>query len=174
MKIIKKFLHLVLILLFLFPAVPEKNKVYPDIPRELWDMTGEFEREMDINLKHQKVFIVNLTYINPFLAIYGAIGFCDAKTGNVFLHKPFWETATQPEKEMTYYHELGHCVLNLRHIKYSKNGIDSSDPKDCPMTLMYPSTMHDKCWVKHKDFYFATLRFHYNFATTETQFKDGE
>lgn len=154
--------------------IPKKNKVYPNVPKELWTMTEKFEREMDLDLREQRVTIIDLMYVQPFLAIYGAIGYCNIKTGDVFLHKPFWDNASKAKKEMTYFHELGHCALNLRHIRYSKEGIDSSNPKDCPMTLMYPSVMHDQCWNNHKDFYFTTLRFHYNFAKTETQFKEGE
>jgi len=50
----------------------------------------------------------------------GVIGACRRNDGegvnrSVFFDKPYWETATQLEKEYVVFHELGHCFLLLDH-----------------------------------------------------------
>jgi hypothetical protein len=50
----------------------------------------------------------------------GVIGACrrndgEGKNRSVFFDKPYWERATQLEKEYVVFHELGHCFLELDH-----------------------------------------------------------
>lgn len=54
------------------------------------------------------------------IADNGVIGACRRNDGDrvnrsVFFDKPYWETATQLEKEYVVFHELGHCFLKLDH-----------------------------------------------------------
>ena len=50
----------------------------------------------------------------------GVIGACRRNDGedvnrSVFFDKPYWNTATNLEKEYVVFHELGHCFLLLDH-----------------------------------------------------------
>lgn len=54
------------------------------------------------------------------IADTGVIGACRRNDGedvnrSVFFDKPYWETATNLEKEYVVFHELGHCFLLLDH-----------------------------------------------------------
>lgn len=54
------------------------------------------------------------------IADNGVIGACRRNDGDdvnrsVFFDKPYWETATNLEKEYVVFHELGHCFLLLDH-----------------------------------------------------------
>lgn len=50
----------------------------------------------------------------------GVIGACRRNDGDdvnrsVFFDKEYWNTATHLEKEYVFFHELGHCFLQLDH-----------------------------------------------------------
>lgn len=50
----------------------------------------------------------------------GVIGACKRNADNendpeIFFDVPYWETATQLEREYVFFHELGHCFLGLSH-----------------------------------------------------------
>ena len=54
------------------------------------------------------------------IADTGVIGACRRNDGeginrSVFFDRPYWETATNLEKEYVVFHELGHCFLKLDH-----------------------------------------------------------
>lgn len=43
-------------------------------------------------------------------------GFCSYVTNNISIDKENWERASENSRRATIFHELGHCVLNRRHI----------------------------------------------------------
>jgi len=62
-----------------------------------------------------------------------AIGICERRGDkiNILIRPGYWFDADSMDKEMTAFHELGHCVLNLKHDI-------TVDQKGVPISLMYP------------------------------------
>lgn len=52
----------------------------------------------------------------PDTKVLGRCEHAAEEGGKVTIDLPFWQKATQWEKEYVIFHELGHCVLNRRHL----------------------------------------------------------
>ena len=92
------------------------------------------------------------------------LGVCSMKTRQIIIDRTFWEsTRSELDKEMTIYHELGHCILNRAH--YGGKAVMfnvGSEKKACPLSIMYKSSWSAKdtyrCFHQNRDYYFEELR----------------
>lgn len=66
----------------------------------------------------------------------------------------FWDEASDIDREIVIFHELGHCALNqFEH----RNYYHSLDPQ-CPGSIMDEYHIGEVCYEKHYDYYIEELR----------------
>lgn len=92
---------------------------------------------------------------------YPTIGNCtrnDAGYRLVKVSRPYWSAASDDQKEYLILHELGHCVLNAKHIDVFVDG--------CPISIMSKYAFGDtNCYRTRRQYYFDQLKSYvkYNF-----------
>lgn len=65
----------------------------------------------------------------------------------------YWAESDDASRQWVIYHELGHCVLRLKH-NIEQDG-------ECPTSVMYPSnSKKDTCFSKYKEYYVEELKSH--------------
>lgn len=82
-----------------------------------------------------------------------AIGVCNHYSNGkkqIILDHSYWNQATEVEKTILVWHELGHCVLDRRHM-------DIMLPDTCPYSIMYYQQFDTNCFDKHYDHYVQEL-----------------
>ena len=93
----------------------------------------------------------------------GAVGTCSMKKRTIVINKEYWEGDTSEyDKELTIYHELGHCLLNRDH--YNPKNWTFNSPslqKKCPVSIMYWKGYGAKdayrCFHEHRAYYWKEL-----------------
>lgn len=83
----------------------------------------------------------------------GARGDCEIVTGQtptVTISADAWAASTDAEREELVFHELGHCVLGLKHIA----GINSAG---IPVSLMDPTEIDGAIYSQNRDYYLNGL-----------------
>ena len=78
-----------------------------------------------------------------------ARGACELATGQtpvVTISAEAWASSTDAEREELIFHELGHCLLGLKHVA----GINSDG---IPKSLMDPSEIQGAIYEQNRDFY---------------------
>lgn len=84
-----------------------------------------------INARNANYEMVDEFSIPKIDQVEHAIGYC-MSNGTIEILKSWWNNvATETQKEMVMFHEMGHCVLHLRHTKTG---------------LMQPSLMSDSVY----------------------------
>ena len=68
-------------------------------------------------LQFQIDFNVQVSTKFTFTKLFGVDphAYCSLDRDEVVIHKPHWDKISVVEKRELIYHELGHCVLDLRH-----------------------------------------------------------
>lgn len=70
-----------------------------------------------------------------------AIGYCiiSGSSRIVIINRGYWNVASEIERELLIFHELGHCILNMEHDETVR-------PDGTPASIMYPSSTPDIIW----------------------------
>ena len=71
---------------------------------------------------------------------------CLVGTHTVVIVKAYWDQANGSDRQVTVYHELGHCELNRPHLK-------TALPDGKPMSTMNPSGVYWAAYQEHQDYY---------------------
>lgn len=138
-------------MLFIFIFISSCGEYKPHIyyqTKEIKDFVFLFETEyMFYTSKHLEIKNLNISIaeINSEKIKGTILGFCKKspfKTPIIILNKLEWETMNYWQKKQLIYHELGHCVLNLKH---SKDG------------LMQPFIIYWKEYRDYEDYYLNLL-----------------
>ena len=108
---------------------------------------------------------VSIGSVTVKLGITGkdAVGVCSMKKREITINKKYWDgDQSEYDKELTVYHELGHCVLNRGH--YSPKNWEFYSPslqKNCPISIMYYKGYGAKdayrCFNEHRTYYWNEL-----------------
>lgn len=64
----------------------------------------------------------------------------------IVVAKDYWDNASKDVKENIMLHELGHCILNLKH----QNNLRKDG---CPESVMHSDKISPECYTKYKDAY---------------------
>ncbi len=113
--------------------VGEATRAFPEVDERLWIYFERFEdagnergRNVDLAASHVTGSIKDLENQN-------APGTCAMNTSGTMHHinlsPEFWEMATDGQKEVMIFHELGHCYLKREHV-------DAADPNGFCISLM--------------------------------------
>ena len=92
-----------------------------------------------------------------------AVGTCSMKSRHILISKKYWEGDTSEyDKELTIYHELGHCLLNRAHYNpLNKTFWSKPLQKNCPISIMYWKSYGSKdayrCFHDNRDYYWREL-----------------
>ena len=92
-----------------------------------------------------------------------AVGTCSMKSREILISKKYWEGDTSEyDKELTIYHELGHCLLNRAHYNpLNKTFWSKPLQKNCPISIMYWKSYGSKdayrCFHENRDYYWREL-----------------
>ena len=86
------------------------------------------------------------------------IGYCTPSNKNIKINKRYWDTATDYEKEMLIFHELGHCDLDRDH----KEGwyiqiVDGKEVARIPISIMGAQLFYVNTYITHRDYYLEEL-----------------
>lgn len=112
-------------LLTLASCSKDSNESNPAIASELQSYFDDFAQEgraRGINIDYSTIDIS--AYVTQ-IEETGVVGQC-ARYSNgmaeVTVDQPFWRVATQWQRELVMFHELGHCILHLDHNDASGQG----------------------------------------------------
>ena len=114
-----------------------------------------FETKTGIPASHIKFYIGNTSG--------KAVGVCSMKKREITINKKYWEgDASEYDKELTIYHELGHCLLNRGHYNPLNHYFFSPElQKNCPKSIMYWQSYGSKdayrCFHQHRPYYWREL-----------------
>jgi hypothetical protein len=102
-------------------------------------------RGVTVDLSRQKITFENLNY--ELAHCYYGIEYFKF----IRINRKTWYNLTTEEKEATFFHELGHCVLNrIEHL-------DSLNEDGCPKSLMHRSHTMKDCYFKSRSIYLDEL-----------------
>lgn len=90
----------------------------------------------------------------------------------ITLDRTYWKTASELDRESLMLHELTHCVCSVGHVFFTgtypekpSKPMFSSDyllngylEDGCPSTIMYPYTLDEGCYKKHREHYRFEIR----------------
>lgn len=73
----------------------------------------------------------------------------------VYVNRIFWSMATDIQKEIVMFHELGHCVLDRRHLP----GLTQvGNYPNGPISLMFPTPYgYEPVFEENKNYYYKEL-----------------
>lgn len=120
-----------------------------EIEKEFIPYVLSFEKYSGKQVEAIRIRFANLDYMPKVTGICYRTKF---KLGisTIKIDSYYWEKATDNEKEMLIWHELGHCVLNKDH----NNSIGN---RGCPISIMYFSGFPEFCYVNYKRHYIKEL-----------------
>ena len=133
------------------PPKPQPKPVLTDIQKYI----KIFEEQTKISVRKTKITLGNLKK--------GTVGVCYGKNRQIKIDKTYWNSdASAYDKELTIYHELGHCVLNRAH--YNPTNMSFVSPtlqRKCPISIMYWKSYGAKeayrCFHEHRKYYWNEL-----------------
>lgn len=101
-----------------------------------------------------KVTIANLSAQLTERLEFPVVGDC-TRNGDypmIRISKSFWETASEANRQLEIYHELGHCILNREHddAVIAENG-------NIPRSIMNTVEIDISVFLKNQDYYFCEL-----------------
>ncbi len=82
------------------------------------------------------------------------IGVCYYPFRKIEINKLYWDKASDTEKEMLIFHELGHCELHRDH---NKSFILDNNNNEIPESLMYPKMFNPNIYLNYRDYYIMEL-----------------
>ena len=83
----------------------------------------------------------------------GGRGVCEFQPGAtpvITLSQAAWDTSNDAEREQLVFHELGHCVLQKRHV----GGVSA---QGIPRSLMNPYRIDGSVYLQNKAYYLSTF-----------------
>lgn len=80
----------------------------------------------------------------------GTVGVCFSGADEIHILRSYWDKASDLQKQMVVFHELGHCDMHEEH----RVGLQ---PDNCANSIMYPYTLSDTCYTEHMSDYLKEL-----------------
>ena len=126
-------------------GVHKKLKLY--IQR--FEVFGKIIRGKDFNIGEIDMDFGNTKFISS-----KAVGWCYinklTKKPTMLVSAKWWKIASELEKELLVFHELGHCILRRGHTTQTTQlGV--------PVSIMYPSVMPDVFYKNYRHYYIFEL-----------------
>ena len=90
----------------------QENLAQREVNRLMYDFLS-LSNKHKLNLKAPPITFVVME--EKFPKFKGAVGLCKNKA--VYLDQKWWRETTLWDKEQVLFHELGHCLLDLKHQK---------------------------------------------------------
>ena len=133
---------------------PSALEVKTNIDSEFKQYVDLFEMEQDVNVNIEIQF--NQMDLPTIGKCYYAFYIDGPHEGerlnlNVEIDPIFWQEATDTEKEVLIFHELGHCVLNRDHDE------DIILEYEIPKSIMYP-VIFDSPYKNNRSYYVDELK----------------
>jgi hypothetical protein len=136
----------------LLPACKGKKKDVLYIEPELQPFVSQFVQDAMKLGAH--VEITNLSAQLSDRLEDPAVGECVRNGSNpmIRISRSFWQTASDANKQLEVYHELGHCVLNREH-----DDAMALDNGNIPRSIMNSSEIDIAVFLAHYDYYLCEL-----------------
>lgn len=80
----------------------------------------------------------------------GLCAFAEGETPAVTINQQAWDSSTDDEREELIFHELGHCLLGLKHVA----GINTDG---IPASIMNPVEITSAIYAQNRAYYLHTL-----------------
>lgn len=103
---------------------------------------------------HIVIKIVDKKEVHRIAKKNTSVGVCRRYYREVYLSRQFWQNATDIEKEMLVFHELGHCVLLRGHR-------DDNDSWGHPNSVMRWKVFDSWIYETNRDYYIEELFLEY-------------
>jgi hypothetical protein len=96
----------------------------------------------------------------------GACEIIGDKTPTITINEQVWDVMDDLEREALMFHEMGHCVLNLNHVKdanvpknvnTSVQQLPAPVPYGAPISLMNPYRLDSELYADFVDYYHKDL-----------------
>lgn len=177
-KMIKK-ANLLLLMVFLAACAAVSQK--EDGGQEFRDVDSEFAPYLQDFIEttfpyYDQEALDTLTVGRRDIDEGSVVGFCKIFTTNggreIVIDKGFWENQSEATKEALMLHEFAHCLCKLEHQHFEGNyekkqnlsrtrGEKLKDgffPDNCPVSILYPTVVSDRCFERHKEHYKYEVR----------------
>lgn len=141
----------VVLLVMLVAPKPElpKNGVQKEVQPyvEGFEKWGQYF-DPSYEVPELNIGIAPFTDFDVGLVSPNAIGICYffTKPRTIVIKKSWWENATDVQREMVVYHELGHCALSRMHK-------EATGPWGKQISLMYPRIFDENLYNRHRGYY---------------------
>jgi len=138
---IKKLLPLIFLFLGCGPDMYNQETV---IDSNLQKYVTKFEEEIGVKVSRVDVVFADLDNKTAGLCMHGVI------KSKIMIDIKYWNEIREAQREEILYHELGHCVLHLRHNTDTfANG--------CAKSIMFPYAF-EFCYIANRDYYVNELK----------------
>lgn len=117
------------------------------------DRQPEFKPHIErFETLYGKSINTEITFVPEFKD--GVVGICYFLKNKVEISREYWNRASDLQKELLVFHELGHCVLH--YYGHNEQWI-IRDKEAIPNSIMYPYLISDKIYERHKGYYINEL-----------------
>lgn len=133
-----------------------------EIPVPAYDIDPEFDTyikvfEAEAKLRHKNIVINNLIARFGYTKYDGddVIGLCykTKHTPVIVIDREYWDEVGTVDREILFFHELGHCVLKLQH----DNSMTNFDDYQGPASLMNEYMFDAWIYVTNRYYYMNNL-----------------
>jgi hypothetical protein len=128
-------------------TVPRGRYIEPEFQEDLTSfVTDAANYSVEVDISTVKILMVDLIEFNTNL-----YGYCDLPLNTIMIFKPKYESLSKLQKKYLLYHELGHCVLQRKHIQ---GRLDLFSV--CPVSIM-SGLAYDHCYQTNGEYYIREL-----------------
>ena len=150
----RKILAYVVILLCVATVTNHPQRRYHASSKIFWEYMRTFEREYGVDLQNTRIYM-GLPTAGPRLLAY-----CHLYDKSIEVHVHAWNRINSSTKEYVVFHELAHCVMDIRHTFGVIGTRFWNSENHCPTTMMHPTvrTKYIECFEEYREFYLDSLR----------------
>ncbi len=131
------------------PVVGMDDRVKPYVER--FEDYGKYTyADGSYKIPEMKIAVRPLDNFNILLIGSGALGYCSWLSKTIVIKEKFWKNASDVEKEMVVFHELGHCALDRLHKSVT-------DPWGDQISVMFPRIFNPTLYKDNREYYVDEL-----------------
>lgn len=137
---------LILLVLMSYASVPKSAYIQPEFQEGLDSFLQDAKNYgVKVDTYDLKIVMVDLVeFTNSFA------GYCDLPSNTILIFKSHWDTFSPTRRKYLIYHELGHCLLQRKHV------VGRLPMSYCSISIM-ATVDEDYCYSVHGEHYINEL-----------------